>query len=154
MSSFNILTEAFFGNIDMAVMTSDGILYSKVLVILFMFVNALITTNMLIAVMLEDYHYLSHNARPLYLRWVLSIEPYWSSHPTRGFLTFKFGAFVPFMLLMSPFVLFKSRGFNKFMEIFLYIVPFLLMVLIFLVADILCFFWRLFLILSNKSALS
>ena len=134
----------------MAVMTSDGILYSKVLVILFMFVNALITTNMLIALMLEDYHFLSHNARPLYLRWALSIEPYWASHPTHGFLTFKFGPLVPLSLLISPFLFFKSRRLNKFMEVFLYIGPLILMTFLFLVTDILCFFWRAYLILTRK----
>ena len=49
-SSFDVLIGAFFGNVDMEVMSSG--LFSRAMVIFFMFVNALIMANMLIAVML------------------------------------------------------------------------------------------------------
>ena len=106
-SSFDALVGAFFGNVEMS---SD--FFSKAMVVFFMLLNALIMVNMLIAVMLEDYALLSRNARPLYLRWLLSIEPFWSAHSSRGFLSFKWGPLLFLNLLLSPLLCFKSRRLN------------------------------------------
>ena len=52
-TSFDTLFAAYFGSIDLTVMSSD--IFSKVMVILFAILNTLIMANLLIAIMLEDY---------------------------------------------------------------------------------------------------
>lgn len=54
-------------------MTDGGDLGVKVYVGLFLVVNVLIMVNLLIALMLEDYHSLLQKSRALYLKWLLEI---------------------------------------------------------------------------------
>ena len=133
-------------------MSSD--LFSKVLVIFFMFVNALIMANLLIAVMFEDYTRLSNDARPLYLRWLLTIEPFFSGDPVSGFLTFKFGPIMILNMLLSPALLFKSKRLNLFLEVVYYIPALLFLALIYFIIDLGYFFILLLLIYKSKPSLS
>ena len=92
--------------------------------------------RLLIAIMLQDYAMLLKQSRPLYLRWLLSIEGFWKAHPTRGILTFKFGPLVLVNFLLFPFLLCKSRRFNLVLEVSFYVPALLCLALLFFLVDI------------------
>ena len=122
-------------------MIDHSIFYSKIVVTFFLVFNFLLMLNLLIAVMLEDYSRLSSSARTLYLRWLIQIHPLWKADSLNGFLTYKFGPLALLNLLLSPFVLLcKSHRLNRCLELFNFLIPLMLMAVLFCFIDVFYFF--------------
>ncbi len=153
--TFQLLFSAYFGSFDFAALTDDTL--SKLAFGFFLIVNFLVMVNLLIAVLLEDYSSLSRSARPLYLRWLLRIEPLWAYHPSLAPLSFKTGPFVLLSLPFAPCLLLCRRSFSRrlsrFLQVLQFLPPLLFMALLYLLSDILYFFLALRTLLSPSPSI-